>query len=347
MRTTSFSVQLIFLLTVFVNFCFTQSPTSSQEDGFFLDLGIVIEPTTGNETVNRMIKNPPKEVKFFIEKESSGMLFMATTKEIKESLENISTKIGAIEQALYSLEMEVHRDVESLQEKNFKLQEMVSELNISKDYWSDDVIDLITVRVTENLHKFPSEKNDEKVDASHLEVERLLREESEMPKENQSEEDNLAIINEEIVESPPDNITQDEIVEFEQPESKPTKVFDRFLYMKAVFAYQRNDFNTALEQFDYLEPQVTDPITAGNILYWMADCHYRLEEFDSALEKLQAIRTNLLSDKIDDSVVLEGLIYRSMGYEEKAIASFSQIVENYPESEYFQLAELELKKDIK
>jgi outer membrane protein assembly factor BamD (BamD/ComL family) len=36
-----------------------------------------------------------------------------------------------------------------------------------------------------------------------------------------------------------------------------------------------------------------------------------------------------------------------MGNEEKAIASFSQIVEKYPGSEYFQLAELELKKDLK
>lgn len=346
MRTTSFLGQLVILLIIFANFCFTQLPSSSQEEGFFLDLGIVIEPTTGNEKVNRMIKKPPEEVKFFIEKESSGMLFMATTQEIKETLENISTKIGAIEQALYSLEVEVHRDVESLQEKNFKLQEMVSELNISKDYWSADIIDLITVRATENMHKSSSENIDEKVVASYLGVESLLPEEGEVLKDNQSEKDNLAIINDEIVESPPDNIAANEIIELGQPEPQP-KVFDRFLYMKAVFAYQRNDFNTALEQFDSLELQVADPVTADNILYWMADSYYRLEEFDSALQKLQAIRINLLSDKIDDSVVLEGLIYRSMGNEEKAIASFSQIVEKYPKSEYFQLAELELKKDLK
>ncbi len=346
MRTINFLGQLVILLIIFANFCFTQSPSSSKEEGFFLDLGIVIEPTTGNEKVNRVIKKPPEEVKFFIEKESSGMLFMATTQEIKETLENISTKIGAIEHALNSLEVEVHRDVESLQEKNFKLQEMVSELKISKDYWSADVIDLITVRVTENMHKPPYEEGEVKVVVSHLEVDSLLPEEDKAPKDYQSEKVNLVIINEEIVESPPGNITANEIIEFGQPKSQP-KVFDRFLYMKAVFAYQRNDFNTALEQFDSLEPQAADPITAGNILYWMADCYYRLEEFDSALQKLQAIRTNLLSDKIDDSVVLEGLIYRSMGNEEKAIASFSQIVEKYPGSEYFQLAELELKKDLK
>jgi len=43
-------------------------------------------------------------------------------------------------------------------------------------------------------------------------------------------------------------------------------------------------------------------------------------------------------------MVLTGLVYREMGYEIGAIEAFTHIVNEYPDSEYFKLAQMELRK---
>ena len=58
------------------------SQESNEKDAFFLDLGVVIEPSTGKEKVDHLVKAPPSKASFFLDKKPSGSVFMASTKAV-------------------------------------------------------------------------------------------------------------------------------------------------------------------------------------------------------------------------------------------------------------------------
>ncbi|MFQ6675246.1 MAG: tol-pal system YbgF family protein [Fidelibacterota bacterium] len=111
------------ILFPFVTLLTGQSPSSGSvgDDIFFLDLGIVIEPTTGEEEVNRLVKAPPEKVKFFLDKEPSGSMFMASTRELHETLLRIGDRIDALEAAF-------HQEIGEVRKENEQLREMVADL---------------------------------------------------------------------------------------------------------------------------------------------------------------------------------------------------------------------------
>ena len=83
---------------------------NSNKDAFFLDLGVVIEPKTGQEKVDHLVKLPPPEISFFLDKKPSGSVFMASTKEITLMLEGIQSKINMIESSFSKDVMQQERD---------------------------------------------------------------------------------------------------------------------------------------------------------------------------------------------------------------------------------------------
>lgn len=74
----------------------------SMSDIFFLDLGIVIEPVTGNEQYSRLVESPSEEVQFRINKIQSGAVYMATSQEMLGTLDRINLRIAALEQSFHS-----------------------------------------------------------------------------------------------------------------------------------------------------------------------------------------------------------------------------------------------------
>ena len=266
----------------------SQTTSSGANDGFFLDLGIVIEPSTGDEEVNRLIKAPPEKVKLFIDKAPSGSVYMASTKELQETLARINHKIEGLQLAF-------QRQTENLQKENHELRDIINNLI---DQVESPVQDLEVVVESTN-----EERN------------------------SQVEEANEA----------PEVVSEDE--------NPP--VFNRMLYMNAVFAYQREDYQTATRQFSDLAVEASDDITAGNVLYWMADCYFQLGQPSKALSVLTQLDLFKESDKLDDSMILQGLAFRQLGEEEKAVAAFAGVVELYPESEYYRLAQMEYNRSLK
>lgn len=124
---------------------------------------------------------------------------------------------------------------------------------------------------------------------------------------------------------------------------KPKLEFDQSLYMSGVFAYQREDYRAALEKFGRLHLEIATRRTAENILYWMADALQQLGDYQAALTLLEKVTTDG-DQRIDDALIQRGLLYRKLGQETLALAAFADVVNNYPESEYMRLAELELKR---
>ena len=125
--------------------------------------------------------------------------------------------------------------------------------------------------------------------------------------------------------------------------SKETVNFDHSAYMSGVFAYQREDYKIALKKFSSLALKDAPEKTADNILYWMADSYQQDKQYIKALELLNQITSNG-GLRIDDALIQKGLLHRKMGNETQALTAFTNVVSNYPKSEYLRLAQLELKK---
>lgn len=119
--------------------------------------------------------------------------------------------------------------------------------------------------------------------------------------------------------------------------------FDQSIYMSGVFAYQREDYKTTIQQFSKLELSAAPPKTAENILYWLADAYQQDGQYDEALSLLNQITTSGTL-RIDDALIHKGLLYRKMGNENLALLAFGDVVSQYPNSEYLRLAKMELKK---
>lgn len=242
---------------------------------FFLDLGIVIEPTNGSETYSRVVNKPSKEVAFKIKKVESGSVYMASSEVLLSTLDRINNRIEKLENSFQS-------EMGALRQENVALRQTLASLQSAAP---------------------PSKDFSEGVDEEKPEV-----------------------------NSPPQPI-----------EAKPAPTFDQSAYMAGVFAYQREDFKTAIQKFSTLALASTSKKTGENVLYWMADAYQQLGNYKKALSLLDQI-TISGTIRNDDALVQKGLLHRKMGNEPLAQLAFSHVVSQHPESEYYRLAQMELKK---
>ena len=101
----------------------TAQSTASISEVFFLDLGIVIEPSIGNESYNRVIEAPTEEIAFQIKKVSSGSVYMAASSEMLASLDRINDRITLLEKSF-------EQKISGLQDENKILKDMMMDINI-------------------------------------------------------------------------------------------------------------------------------------------------------------------------------------------------------------------------
>ena len=105
----------------FLSIITAQSSTSISEI-FFLDLGIVIEPSIGNESYNRVVEAPTEEIAFQIKKAESGSVYMAASSEMLASLDRINDRITLLEKSF-------QQKIGGLQKENQNLKDMLMEIN--------------------------------------------------------------------------------------------------------------------------------------------------------------------------------------------------------------------------
>ena len=91
---------------------------------FFLDLGIVIEPSKGSETYSRLVQQPSQEVSFKIKKVESGSIYMASSKELLSTLSRINKRIGRLESSFQT-------EMTALKQENVQLRHTLAEIQQS------------------------------------------------------------------------------------------------------------------------------------------------------------------------------------------------------------------------
>ena len=184
---------------------------------FFLDLGIVIEPSKGDESYTRKIDRPSEEVSFKIKKVESGSIMMASSKELLSTLDRVNERLNNLEKSFKT-------EMQALHDKNTEL--AIALDNINNFDFFDNETDLAEKNI---LLPSKQEHTNKKV------------EKAEVP------------------------------------------IFNKAVYMTAIFAYQREDYEDALGYFSRLNTSLASNEDKENILYWMADSHQRLGQYDDAL----------------------------------------------------------------
>tara|TARA_A100000164_G_scaffold225998_1_gene200308 strand:+ start:2868 stop:3710 length:843 start_codon:yes stop_codon:yes gene_type:complete len=244
---------------------------------FFLDLGIVIEPSKGDESYTRKIDKPSEEVSFKIKKVESGSVMMASSKELLSTLDRVNERLNNLEKSFQT-------EMQALHDKNAELATALDNINNFNFYEDEPGL------VEKNILLPNKQKNTNKI------VEKVK-----MP------------------------------------------IFNKAVYMTGVFAYQREDYEDALEYFSRLNTSIASNEDKENIFYWMADSYQRLGQYDDALNLLEKIME--FGDlRIDDALIKKGLLHRKLGDEDLALAAFNDVVLGHPNSEYLRLAQMELKK---
>ncbi len=117
---------MIFFRTLIILFLFNSVSAQSNatiSEVFFLDLGIVIEPSVGNESYNRIVESPTEEIAFQIKKAQSGSIYMAASSEMLASLDRINDRITLLEKSF-------EQKISGLQDENKILKDMMMDINI-------------------------------------------------------------------------------------------------------------------------------------------------------------------------------------------------------------------------
>ncbi len=86
-----------------------------------------------------------------------------------------------------------------------------------------------------------------------------------------------------------------------------------------------------------------DPTRRAQVAYWCADAYFRTGAYDEALRALEDLAADG-SQLPDDVVILQGLIFMKQGQPREALAQFQKIIDSYPNSDYFRLAEMTIKE---
>ena len=281
----------------FLSIITAQSSTSISEV-FFLDLGIVIEPSIGNESYNRVIEAPTEEIAFQIKKVPSGSVYMAASSEMLASLDRINDRITSLEESF-------QQKIGGLQEENQNLRNMITEINSDPHAAS---VDPGPSKAETPVELSTASKEDVKPVETELKIP-LVSETLELP------------------------VGTPAITSFSQQD-----------YMAGVFAYQREDFQIAIDYFSNLVLDKSTKDIVNNVLYWMADSYQQLGDLNNAIISLEKILKDPDSDHVDDALIKKGLLHRRLGQTEESLIVFNKLVNNFPRSEYAKLARMEIKR---
>ena len=132
---------LIFSLT----FCFAQTNNS---DIYFLDMGVAIEPKTGEEKIGRLTKPNSNIIdKNIVSTKSNGTVYMATTSEVFSSLDKVSNYVSDLEKS-FDIKIRV------LERENSKLRNQIVNLKqkLNAQFINLDHDEILNIKpVTNNL----------------------------------------------------------------------------------------------------------------------------------------------------------------------------------------------------
>jgi tetratricopeptide (TPR) repeat protein len=128
-----------------------------------------------------------------------------------------------------------------------------------------------------------------------------------------------------------------------QIEEMPAHLSIKPTYRDIMLVYSAGQYEDVLMLGAAFDESGLDDDRRAQLAYWRADACFRTGQFDSALQFLQQVLAANHELK-DDAIVLQGLIYIRQGQPQQARVFFDRIIQDYPTSTYYRLAELTIKE---
>ena len=138
----------------------------------------------------------------------------------------------------------------------------------------------------------------------------------------------------------------DRVVLFGEPGARPTTGVPlttapgtvQAIYNNALRLYEDERPREAVAELSRVLEAAPTSDLADNAEYWIGECYYKLEEFESALAAFQRVFNHEGANKYEDAQLKIGMTYRLMGRRTEAIAALRELINRYPNSERVGLA---------
>ncbi|MBT4496608.1 MAG: tetratricopeptide repeat protein [Gemmatimonadetes bacterium] len=114
-------------------------------------------------------------------------------------------------------------------------------------------------------------------------------------------------------------------------------------YQAAYAQYHNRQYQAALDQFAELLTSAPYSELADNAQYWKGECFYGMGKFSQALTEFTKLFAYQKTEKADDAQLKIARCYMAMGEKDKALGAFQKLLDEYPKSEYLNVARKEMK----
>ena len=137
--------------------------------------------------------------------------------------------------------------------------------------------------------------------------------------------------------------------QIKEKKQKPTLIFNSNEKIKtnqeektiSVNSYQLGRYKDALKYLDNLNNSSRTKVEENKINYLKANAYFNLGEFKKAEKYLEQVISKKHNPLLDDAMLLKGIILKQQGKNKEALKIFSQIVYEFPNSEFYESAQIQ------
>jgi TolA-binding protein len=110
-------------------------------------------------------------------------------------------------------------------------------------------------------------------------------------------------------------------------------------YEQALQQYYSKEYDGAIYLFSMLLETSPTHRLASNCQYWLGECYFGQSDYSVALDAFKKVLAYNESFKKDDALIMMGRCYIFLGDKQTALATFNQLMNEFPDSEYYQKAQ--------
>ena len=110
-------------------------------------------------------------------------------------------------------------------------------------------------------------------------------------------------------------------------------------YEEAMQHFYAREFDAAINLFNSLLQTYPTHKLASNCQYWIGECFFGKHDYQSAVDALEKVLAYQQSHKKDDALLMLGRCYLKLGDKQLALQMFDKLMNEYPDSEYFEKAQ--------
>ncbi|MFC1569391.1 tol-pal system YbgF family protein, partial [bacterium] len=106
------------------------------------------------------------------------------------------------------------------------------------------------------------------------------------------------------------------------------------IYQNALSSYNNTQYHQAIRLFEQLLYMNENHPLASNCQYWIGECYHIQGDYSNAAVAFNSVLEYSLSSKYDDALLMNGICQLELGNHALAKEYFSELVTQFPDSEY-------------